>query len=446
MRANKRITIIGSGRSGMAAAKTAKRLGADVFVSDLAAAEHRQKEIAELRSLDVECEFGQHSERILQTDMVVISPGVPRTHEIFAKIADKRIPIYSELEFASWFVKAPIVAVTGTNGKTTTTTLIGEIMKTAGKGVLVAGNIGSALADHLDESFDVVVVEVSSFQAEGMDTFRPRVGALLNLSPDHMDRYDSEQSYYQAKRKMFERQESTDWIVYNHDDTRVRDLMEGLQAQRMPFSLVSELSRGCFVEANRIVLADEGRRIDVCPVSEVGIRGQHNVANSLAATAVAYVAGIPVVSIASALRSFRGVSHRLEFVRELAAVSYYNDSKATNVDSSRTALAAFDGKVIYWIAGGRHKGAPYTPLTELVRARVKKILLIGEAAPLIGHDLGKEAATQTCSSLREAVETARREADPGNVVLLSPACASYDMFRDYEDRGNQFKEIVRQLT
>lgn len=443
---NQKISIIGAGRSGVAAARMVKENGASVFVSDSAPAEKKAHEMEMLKAANIEYEFGGHSDRVLDADIVIVSPGIPRQGELFQKLAAKNIPVFSELEVASWVIRAPIVAVTGTNGKTTTTTLIGEIMKHSGRQTVVAGNIGTALSEHTQEPADAFVVEVSSFQAEGMNLFRPRVGVLLNLSPDHMDRYPDEASYYRAKRKMLENQESSDWMVYNYDDPRVQSLIDGLSGQPMPFSLTTELPVGVFVKNNVLTVAGPRGTNEIIGIDRIGIRGRHNLANAAAAAAAAACFEIAPSVMAETLQHFRGVEHRLEFVRDLRGVSFYNDSKATNVDSTRYALEAFDGKRILWIAGGKHKGAPYTSLERLVEDRVKQMFLIGEAAGLIEHDLGTKAPTHSYDSLKRAVTDAFKAANPGDVVLLSPACASFDMFNDYEDRGRQFKQMVNELT
>ncbi len=443
---NQKISIIGAGRSGVAAARMVKENGASVFVSDSAPEEKKTDEMEILKAANIEYEFGGHSDRVLDADIVIVSPGIPRQGELFQKLAAKNIPVFSELEVASWVIRAPIVAVTGTNGKTTTTTLIGEIMKHSGRQTVVAGNIGTALSERAQEPADAFVVEVSSFQAEGMNLFRPQVGVLLNLSPDHMDRYPDEASYYRAKRKMLENQESSDWMVYNHDDPRVQSLIDGLSGQPMPFSLTTELPVGVYVK-NDVLTVSQPRGVhEVIGIDRIGNRGRQNAASVAAAAAAASCFEIAPSVIAETLHHFRGVEHRLEFVRDLRGVSFYNDSKATNVDSTRYALEAFDGKRILWIAGGKHKGAPYTSLERLVEDRVKQMFLIGEAAGLIEHDLGAKAPTRSCGSLKLAVTDAFKAANPGDVVLLSPACASFDMFKDYEDRGRQFKQMVNELS
>lgn len=443
----KKIVVIGAARSGIAAAKLVKRHGASVFVSDIAPAENKTAEINILKSENIPYEFGEHSSRVTEADFIIISPGVPRTGAVFTEIAARHIPIYSELEVASWLLTSTLIAVTGTNGKTTTTTLIGEIFNTSGKPALVAGNIGTALSDCVESGVPegFAAVEVSSFQAEGFLNFCPHIGVLLNLSPDHMDRYASVEAYYAAKRKTFENQRSEDFIVYNADDPAVNKLIEGLRSRKIPFSLTQVIDYGAYVQNDSIVcILDQGKEMIVA-TDAMGIRGKHNLANALAAILVAKLAGIETPVIRDTLTQFKGVEHRLEFVREINGVKFYNDSKATNVDSTFFALDSFKQEKIILIAGGKHKGAPYTPLGELVRKRVKALVLIGEAAPLIKNDLGELTKTILSTSILDAVRRAFSEAANGDVILLSPACASYDMFKNYEDRGLQFKQAVNGL-
>ncbi|MBX7152297.1 UDP-N-acetylmuramoyl-L-alanine--D-glutamate ligase [bacterium] len=443
----KKIVVIGAARSGIAAAKLVKRHGASVFVSDIASSESKASEVNSLKSENIPYEFGVHSARVTDADMIIISPGVPRTGSIFTEIATRHIPIYSELEIASWMLSSSLIAVTGTNGKTTTTTLIGEIFKASGRPTLVAGNIGTALSDCVESGVagGTAVVEVSSFQAEGFLNFCPHIGVLLNLSPDHMDRYESVETYYAAKRKTFENQRSEDFIVYNADDPAVNKLIEGLRSRKIPFSLTNEIEYGAYVHNDSIIcILDQGKEM-IIETGKIGLRGKHNLANTIAATLVAKLAGIETSIVRDTLIQFKGVEHRLEFVREINGVKFYNDSKATNVDSTFFALDSFKQEKIILIAGGKHKGAPYTPLSELVKKKVKALVLIGEAALLIENDLGQLTKAIRSASIQDAVQRAFNEAANGDVVLLSPACASYDMFKNYEDRGQQFKQAVNGL-
>lgn len=447
----KKIVVIGAARSGIAAAKLVKRHGASVFVSDIASSESKASEVNSLKSENIPYEFGVHSARVTDADMIIISPGVPRTGSIFTEIATRHIPIYSELEIASWMLSSSLIAVTGTNGKTTTTTLIGEIFKASGRPTLVAGNIGTALSDCVESGVagGTAVVEVSSFQAEGFLNFCPHIGVLLNLSPDHMDRYESVETYYAAKRKTFENQRSEDFIVYNADDPAVNKLIEGLRSRKIPFSLTNEIEYGAYVHNDSIIcILDQGKEM-IIETGKIGLRGKHNLANTIAATLVAKLAGIETSIVRDTLIQFKGVEHRLEFVADINGVRFYNDSKATNVDAAIKCLEAFpatDPKSVIVILGGKDKGSDYAPLAPLVRERCAQVILIGAAADKIAAALGDAAPLLRAATMADAVAQGLAAGAPGSIVLLAPACASFDMFDNYEHRGRVFKDAVRQLA
>ncbi len=444
---NRKIAVIGAAKSGLAVVRLLKNHDAVVFVSEKEKAEKRMAEHEQLRAWHVECEFGQHSERILESDFIVISPGVPGNIPVLRQARQANIPVYSELEVASWLLRSPMIAITGSNGKTTTTTLTGKIFEAAGRPVIVAGNVGTPLSAFAENSAPdgVAVIEVSSFQAEGFLHFRPKIGVLLNLSPDHMDRYVSVEEYYAAKKRVFENQRSDDYLVYNDDDEEVKRWTESIRARKIPFSVRNTLAFGAFIRDNRILYKVNDTEVDVLATDELGIRGKHNVYNALAAVLCASLMQVPPDVIRKVLRDFKGVEHRLELVAEINGVKYYNDSKATNVDSAYYALDSFTGKKIWWIAGGKHKGSPYTPLRELVRKNVRGMLLIGQAASIIESDLSGCAPVIQAETLDNAVRLAFGQAAPGDVVLLSPACSSYDQFNNYEERGRRFKEAVHNL-
>ena len=444
---HKKISVIGAASSGMAAARLLKRNGAEVFVSEFASAEQKRQENVLLQNEKIECEFGGHTDRVLNADWVVVSPGVPGDIPILKKLAVLRIPVYSEIEVASGFLRSPVIAVTGSNGKTTTTTLIGEICKNSGKPTIVAGNIGTPLSDVVESSDNkgLAVLEISSFQAEGLKTFKPNVGVLMNLSPDHMDRYATIDAYYNAKRKMFENQDENDWLVYNADDTAVQKLITGLKGRKIPFSQKQEADRGAYIKNNYIVCKLETEE-EVIAADQIGIIGRHNLYNALASTLATRLMGVSVPTIRKTLVEFKGVEHRLEFVKETRGVRFYNDSKATNVDSTYVALDSFKKEKIILIAGGKHKGSPYTPLGDLVKQKVKNLVLIGQAASLIEKDLGSLTQVIHAKTMAEAVQESFKNAEMGDVILLSPACSSYDMFENYEDRGRQFKQEVNKLS
>jgi UDP-N-acetylmuramoylalanine--D-glutamate ligase len=444
---NRKIAVIGAAKSGIAVAQLMKRHEAVVFVSEKEKAEKRPDETELLSSLNIECEFGQHSERILESDFVIISPGVPGNIPILKQVRQSNIPVYSELEVASWLLRSPLIAITGSNGKTTTTTLIGKIFEAARIQTIVAGNVGTPLSDHVDHSQPegVAVVEVSSFQAEGFLNFRPKIGVLLNLSPDHMDRYQSVDDYYSAKKRVFENQRSDDYLVYNDDDTEVKRQIESLRARKIPFSVEHALSFGAYVHNESLYSRLNDVEEKIIDADAMGLRGRHNVYNTLAAILAAKLMNIPIPDIQKAVHEFQGVEHRLEFVAEIDGVRYYNDSKATNVDSAYYALESFRTEKIFWIAGGKHKGSPYMPLQELVRSKVRFMVLIGQAAPIIEKDLEGCAPVIKAKTLEDAVQQSHQLAKPGDVVVLSPACSSYDMFKNYEERGKLFKDAVHKL-
>ncbi len=444
---NKKISVVGAASSGIAVAKLLKRHGAKVFVSELSPAEKKKEEVDILKKEEIEGEFGRHSDQVLNCDFAVVSPGVPRTIPILRKLEEKKIAVYSELEMAAQMLSSPIMAITGSNGKTTTTTLIGEILTRAKIPAIVAGNIGTPLSDVVESSSPDgwTVLEVSSFQAEGLKEFKPRIGVLLNLSPDHMDRYASAQEYYQAKKKMFTNQTSEDFLVYNADDDEVVRLIGELGSKKISFSINRELNEGAYVKNEKIICTIGDRTDEIIHVQAIGIRGRHNLYNSLAAVLATRLADVDTAVIRETLVQFKGVEHRLEFVREFNGVKFYNDSKATNVDSVFFALESFEHEKIILIAGGKHKGAPYTPLKDIVSQKVKRLVLIGQSADLIEKDLGGATKITRAGSMNEAVKKSFAHAQSGDVVLLSPACSSFDMFRNYEDRGRQFKKAVNQL-
>ncbi|MCX7983796.1 MAG: UDP-N-acetylmuramoyl-L-alanine--D-glutamate ligase [Bacteroidetes bacterium] len=443
----KTVTVLGAARSGIAVAPLLKNNGANVFVSDSAPAEKLTHECEVLNAHGIAYETGKHSERVYKCSLMVLSPGVPSTAQVVVEAQRRNIPVVSELEVASWFCKGPIIAITGSNGKTTTTTLVGEILNDARIKHVVAGNIGTAFSSvvHTVDKETLVVLEVSSFQLDHIQTFRPWISVILNITPDHMDRYEHRMELYAAaKARIFENQCDDDIIVYNVDDEWTRRVVQSARSQRVEFSTQGSVTRGAMLDGKTIRTILDGVPVDVLPINELGIRGMHNVYNVMAATLVARVIGIDLDTIRTTLRTFRGVEHRLEFVRELNGVQYYNDSKATNVDSVRFALQAFEEPIVL-LLGGRDKGNDYTVLTELVRERVKAIVALGESAEKVENAFRGITVVKRATSMDEAVSVARFLAVPGDVVLLSPACASFDWFQNYEHRGKVFKELVQKL-
>jgi len=443
---NKKFSVIGAARSGIAVARLLQAHNARVFVSDSKPLKTMKEAATQLDELSIPYEFGKHTGKVQECDALVLSPGVPSNIPIVKLAVQNKKKIYSEIEIAYNYCKSPIVAITGSNGKTTTTSLIGDIFKRSGRKTFVAGNIGLAFSDIVEETDEksVVVLEVSSFQLEHIDEFRPKVSVLLNISPDHLDRYDSYEDYIQAKFRIAENQRGRDVFIYNYDDTIVRDFAGTLTIKTMPFSREQKMKGGVYAEDGKIVLSTEKKEELLIQTSEVGIRGAHNLSNVMAAVLAARTMDVDDKSIREGLKNFKGVEHRLEFVRELQGVKYVNDSKATNVDSVWYALQSFTEPIVL-IAGGKDKGASYAPLHSLVEKNVKAIVLIGEATEKIEKELKDAAKCIRAASMEDAVKQARACAKSGDVVLLSPACASFDMFDNYEHRGRVFKEIVMEL-
>jgi len=434
------IVVVGMARSGLAAARLLQSRGEDVFVSDAGS----PKSTAELDALGIPWESGKHTvERFLAADEIVVSPGVPSDISPLVAARSKGLPIVSELEVASRYLKGEVFAITGSNGKTTTTTLVGQILKKSGGHVQVGGNIGTAMCSLVDTStMDTVnVIEVSSFQLDGIRKFRPHVAALLNITPDHLDRYPDFAAYRASKFRIFENQREQDVAVLNADDPQVSPPPVQIRARRQRFfSRKQRTESGAFRAGGTLYLNGE----PVMPEADVRLRGQHNIENVLAAMAITADYGVSTDALASAIREFRGVEHRIEFVAVVNGIEFFNDSKATNVDSAIKAVESFERGLIL-ILGGKDKGAPYDPLIEAMQGKVKHVLLIGEASEKIAAAIGKRFPYSRAVSMDDAVKRADDAATTGDVVLLSPACASFDMFENYEHRGREFKKAVQEL-
>ncbi len=444
----KKFSILGAGRSGLAVARLLKKRRAKVFLSEQGKATNFAAVKQELEEIGVEYEFGENTHRVLDADAIVISPGVPLDAPIVELARTKGIKIISEIEIAFEFCEAPIVAITGTNGKTTTTALIGEIFKHAAWSTQVAGNIGTPFAEIVDDAKgpkSVVVLEVSSFQLDTIDTFRPKVAILLNITPDHLDRYPNFEAYVQSKFRIAENQKGYDTFIYNADDEIVRNFAETVNVKTLPFSIKTELKQGAYLKGDMIVVRIGREREEIIDPKLLGIPGPHNLMNAMAAILAARVMSVELEPLREALQSFHGVEHRIEFVRERKGVKYYNDSKATNVDSLFYALASFKEPIIL-IAGGKDKGNDYSRIDGLVEEHVRAIVTVGKGAKKIEqHFAGKKPIFSAGFSMEEAVKLAKDAAQKGDVVLLSPACASFDMFDNYEHRGRVFKELVHKL-
>ncbi|MBS1192038.1 MAG: murD [Nitrospirae bacterium] len=440
--AGKRVTVVGMARSGIAAARVLHSLGARVTITDKKPLGQLAEQVQALGHGEIKIEAGGHPDRIfVEAELIVLSPGVPKIPQVLAA-RRHGVPVISELELGWVLSDAPFLGITGTNGKSTVTTLVGLMLKKAGKKVLVAGNIGNALTEtpELLHGQDWIVVELSSFQLEDIDTFRPRVATVLNITQDHLDRYKDITEYGEAKARIFENQQREDVLVLNFDDPLVRALASRALARVVPFSRSEKHETGVYIENGRLMVRGE----TVCGIDEILIKGVHNLENAMAASVVALSAGAGRSSVAAVLREFPGLEHRLEFVREKDGVTYINDSKGTNVGAVMKSVEGFTRPVIL-IAGGLDKGSDFSPLAGLFKKRVKLLILIGKAAGTMAGALGGSTETVLAKTLRDAVQLAATRATRGDVVLLSPACASFDMFKDFEDRGRQFKEAVKNL-
>jgi UDP-N-acetylmuramoylalanine--D-glutamate ligase len=444
----KKVGIFGMARSGLACAKLLKKLGAQVFVTDAKPDNLLNSEIAQLAELNIDFETGGHtSKAITHKDYLIISPGIPLDIPILKEAQSLGIPIFSEIEVAFWLTDAKIVGITGSNGKTTTTTLVGEILKEDRKECEVGGNIGvpfSSLVEKVSPD-GIIVLELSSFQLERIEEFKPYVSVVLNLTPDHLDRYPDLRSYMEAKLRIFENQTDVDFAVLNADDKNSMELALYSASKNFFFSTQKELELGAFVKNGLLVFKMNGKEEKIIETKDIKIKGPHNLSNAAAACAVGAILGVSPVSMRETLKNFKGVEHRLEEVATLSGVKFVNDSKATNVESVWYALQSVE-KPIILIAGGKDKGGDFTRLRELVQNRVKALILIGEAKEKISGALSDLVSTLYTNSLEEAVELSFKKAESGDTVLLSPACASFDMFKDYEHRGETFKSSVKRLT
>ena len=448
--AGRKALVMGAARSGIASARFLVRRGATVALNDRKPLTEWSAAALDLKTEGVGLIEGDPPSWLLdQIDLVVVSPGVP-TKAIPIRYADRRgAEVIGEVELASRFLRGRTVAITGSNGKTTTTSLIGAMLKEAGLKVQVGGNIGTALISMIDSSRDDGwnVVELSSFQLETIVDFHPTVAAVLNVTPNHMDRYESLVDYAGAKHNIFRNQTANDVAILNADDEIVSSWANGLRAHVVRFSVARELDEGLFLRGRELVSRTKNSERVLMSRDEMRLRGTHNVENVLAAFAAGLTCGAAPESLRETARRFRPVEHRLEQVGEINEISFVNDSKATSVDATMKALAAFadePGKVVL-ILGGRGKQAPYAPLTELIKARVRKMILIGEDAKTIEAEIGNAAPYEHAGDMHDAVQKSFAAAKPGDIVLLAPACASFDMFDSFEHRGRAFKEEVRLL-
>lgn len=443
----KKILIVGMARSGLASAAFLARRGARVKVTEKRAATDLRSEIEQLESLGVEVEAGGHLlESFLTADSIVASPGVPLRIMELQRARQAGVEIISEIELASRFIQGRIIGITGSNGKTTTTTLVGEILSAAHFPVQVGGNIGTPLISLVESSHpsSITVVELSSFQLEAIPTFRPDVAVILNITPDHLDRYDSLDDYARAKINIFSNQAASDYAVLNWEDPRLKRLAPSLRPRVCWFSNSSPVNPGVYFDGRDVVWHAEGKRQQIISQREIQIKGLHNLENITAAASAAMLVGAMPAWIREGVAGFKGVEHRLEPVAEIRGVQFYNDSKATNTDATQKALESFPQGIIL-ILGGRDKAGDFSVLRQLIQQRVSTVILLGEASVKIRSQLEGAAPMRQAVDMEDAVQQACQQAVAGNVVLLAPACASFDMFKNYEHRGKVFKEAVLRL-
>jgi len=453
--ANKSILVIGLGKTGVAVARFLQNRGATVVATDMAAESELGSQVAELRKLGIRMELGRHAaETFTKADLIVISPGVPHTLEALTRAQAQGIPVIGEIELASNFIREPIVAVTGTNGKTTTTELLGQMLVSSSLRVFVGGNIGTPLIDYVDraEKADVIVAEISSFQLDTVATFRPKVGVLLNITEDHLDRYPNFKAYAESKIRLFSNQRTDDLAILNGADALIRGYTPEIRSRKLYFSKHAKNEAGATIDGDRIVFhMDDRWRSDpkfqipqTLNLSNFRLKGRHNLENACAASLAALAADGRQQGIQAALDQFHGLAHRLEWVGTIDGVAYFNDSKATNVDAVVRALEWFRQPVVL-IMGGLDKGSNFSTLREAIRPYTKKLIVMGAAANRIKSALENVTSTLSASSMADAVRQACRAAVPGDVVLLSPGCASFDMYANYAQRGDDFRTTVANL-
>ncbi len=442
-----RVVVVGAARSGVALTRFLLSRQASVVLTDARPADAFGPEVAALGREGATLDLGGHDEAsFLRADLIAVSPGVPLGIAPLAAARRRGVRVVAEVEVASWFLKGILIGITGTNGKSTTTALTAHLLSHAGLKATACGNIGTPLTDLIarDAPDHYYVIELSSFQLEGIEAFRPWIAALLNLSPDHQDRYAGPLAYYQAKCRIFTNQGPADHAILNRDDPEVRGLVPTLAARVHPFSRSLGLDEGASLQGETIVVRRLGREMRAVPLASVPLFGAHNIENTMVALLVADLCGVPMPKAARGITAFRGLPHRLEKVRDLDGVAWFNDSKATNVAATVKSLLSFPGKVVL-ILGGKDKGGDFTELVPLVRERVAHLVLMGKARETIARQIGPVVPTTRVVTLAEAIEAARAEAPPGGVVLLAPACASFDQYSGFEERGEDFRRRVLAL-
>ncbi|MBP7654246.1 UDP-N-acetylmuramoyl-L-alanine--D-glutamate ligase [Candidatus Dependentiae bacterium] len=439
---NKKISVLGICKSGVFASILLKKYENSIYLSDIS-----DKNLPEFKEIldqnEINYEAGSHNiNKILDSDLIVVSPGIPETADIMKKIREKKMYVIGEVETAYRFTDKPVIAVTGSNGKTTTTSLIGKILETAGYKVLICGNIGYPFSKAVleNESYDCIILEISSFQIDTTDKFKPYISVVTNITPNHLDRYSNFREYILSKKNIFKNQKKDDYTVLNYNDETVLEISADIGINKIFFNC----NNGFFLSGNNIVLNKDGNLTHIIKTSELKIFGVHNYENVMAASGAALQFGVKIDKLRDALKIFEGVEHRIEFVREIDGIKFYNDSKATSVDSVIKSLEAFDCKIIL-IAGGRDKNSDYKMLKDLIKRKVKKFILTGEAADKINSQINMPELTIIEPDFEKAVSRAFENAESGDAILLSPACSSYDRFLNFEERGKFFKETVKKL-
>jgi UDP-N-acetylmuramoylalanine--D-glutamate ligase len=445
---NKRVLVVGLGKSGVASALFLKARGARVTVSDSKSEDQLGEAIPVLLDQGIAVETGGHGERTFHgQDLIVVSPGVPVDAPPLVQARALGETVIGEIELAAQFFPGTVIAITGSNGKTTTTTLAGEIIAAGGFPTIVGGNIGTPAISLVEGATadTIAVLEVSSFQLETIQTFRPKVAVVLNVTPDHLDRHRTFATYVDAKARIFENQQASDFSVLNVDDPTCAELSGRTRAKVFWFSRKSEVNQGAYMRGGRIFFREKQTQNEIMPISEIPLKGAHNLENVLAAICVGAVMGCKTESMRRAVRDFKAVEHRLEYVATVRGVEYYNDSKATNVDATIKALESFPAN-IHIILGGKDKGSDYSVLKDLLRQRAKRVYTIGAAAEKIESQVGDSVEIVHAETLDAALKRIASAAEAGDIVLLAPACASFDQFQNYEERGRVFKQLVQALA
>jgi UDP-N-acetylmuramoylalanine--D-glutamate ligase len=445
--AGARVVVVGASKSGLAMSRFLMSRQASVVLTDAKPLEALGPDVGAIGREGAKLELGGHDVgSFTSADLVTVSPGVPLTIQAIAEARRKGVRVVGEIELASWFLQGILIGITGTNGKSTTTALTAHLLAQAGLRATACGNIGLPLTDLIpkDAPDHYYVVELSSFQLEGIDSFRPWIAALLNLAPDHQDRYPDPVPYYQAKSRIFRNQGRSDHAILNRDDPEVWALAKGLKAHVHPFSRLTMVEEGACVSGDRIVVRRDDRDIRAISLASIPLFGAHNVENVMTSLLIADLCGVPLPRAERALAGFRGLPHRLEKVRAAGGVTWYNDSKATNVSATIKSLESFPGRVVL-ILGGKDKGGDFAQLVPLIRERVTHLVLMGQARDAIASQVGAVVPTTKVKDMKSAVEAARNAAAEGDVVLLAPACASFDQYSGFEERGEDFRRLVLQI-